>query len=279
MKKLIVIKSSIVALAFALMVMTGCHQVNNTTPLALVGLHFHTFIDTNLVDPVLYSTQYFPDSLGRSEVLTTAQFYLTSLSFRNKSNQQWYTIPNSIILKREQNELYPVGNIPAATYDAIAFTVGLGNNLNYQDPSYYTGNSSLPSADSVLSTTEQAVMWLSNMSGMTGMASGYTFMIVQGYDSTDHTPFSYQIGGFGDTVRIILPYAAGFTIAPNEPSTLQPIHVIADYGKLLQFIHLNTASNGCFYSTTPANITNAANAWNYIIRMFRYECPTPNGSC
>jgi len=274
MEKSFIYPFAVVALA-TLLFTSGCHQNNNTTPTALVGLHLHTSIDTVQLDPGTPNT-FLYDSLGRLEELTLAQVYITNLSFRNKSTQQWSTITNSIFLKRLSNEIYPVGNIPAGTYDAISFTVGLGNTLNSAAPSSYltTGNS----PDTVLSATEQSVMWGSGMAGMAGMPSGYTFLNVQGYDSTDHIPFSYQIGGYGDTVQVTLPYPAGFTIAANEPNILQLIHVIADYGTLLQSIRpINSSNNNSsFYGVTP----NAANSLrNNIVRMFRYECPVPNGNC
>ncbi len=274
MKKLIIYP--LIAIAFAMMILIGgCTKVNNGNPQALVGLHFHTYIDTNLVDPFLYPTQGFADSLGRLEHLSAAQFYVTNLSFRNKSSQVWYTIPGSVFLKRISNEVYPVGSIPAGTYDAIGFTIGLGNSLNSQSPSAF---STTTGADTVLSATEQSTMWGSAMAGMTGTPSGYTFINVIGYDSADHLPFSYQIGGYGDTVQVTLPYPAGFTIGANEPSVLQLVHVIADYGKLLQTIRPMTPSNtnSTFYGPNPAP---ANSTLNNIVNMFRYECPVPNGDC
>jgi hypothetical protein len=264
--------SIIIALIF---LVSACHQVStNNTPMAYIGLHMHTSIDTTQVDPVLYG--FYPDSLGRLEALSLAQMYVSNVSVRNKSSQQWYTIANSIMLKRIQNELYPIGNVPAGTYDAVRFTIGLGNTLNSRTPSWYplTG-----SADTVLSTTEQAVMWLSNMAGMSGSPSGYTFANIQGYDSTDHVAFSYQLGGYGDTAVVIMPYAAGFTFAADQPQVVQYLHIIADYGKLLQNINLSAHPRGSFYSTTPAEVTNAANVWTNIVNIFRYECPAPNGDC
>jgi hypothetical protein len=274
MKNIISNKIILAALLISLMI-GGCKQVNNTNPTAYIGLHMHTSIDTTQVDPAL-SNVFLPDSLGRLESLSLAQMYVTNVSFRNKSTQQWYTISNSIILKRIQNELYPVGNVPAGTYDAVRFTIGLGNTLNSHTPSWFSAASG---ADTVLSTTEQAVMWGSGMAGMSGMASGYTFANVQGYDSTDHVAFSYQLGGYGDTAVITLPYTAGFTLQANEPQVVQYIHIIADYGKLLQNINLAANPRGSFYSTNPQEVTNATNAWNNIIRIFRYECPVPNGDC
>jgi hypothetical protein len=262
-------------IALAMMVLislTGCHKVDSTIPTAFLGLHMHTSIDSNQIGP---GAPGYRDSLGRLESLSLADLYVTRVSLRNKSTQQWYTIPNSIILKRIDNDEYPIGNVPAGTYDAVQFTVGLGNALNSQGPSYYMSTSGLPAADSVLSTTEQAVMWGSMMNGMSA-TSGYTFVNVQGYDSTDHTSFSYQIGGYGDTVQVILP--GEFTLAANQPQIVQYIHIIADYGKLLQNINLSIPANAnsSFYGTSPAT---ANSLLNNIIRMFRYECSTPNGTC
>ena len=253
----------------------GCTKVNNSNPTALVGLHMHTSIDTVQVDP-LASNLFYTDSNGRLERLTLAQMYITNVCFRNKASQQWYIISNSLMLKRIQNELYPIGNIPAGTYDAVRFTVGLGNGLNSALPSSYSPTSG---PDTVLSVNEQAVMWLSNIAGMTGVASGYTFANVQGYDSTNHIAFSYQMGGYGDTAVITMPYAAGFTIVANRPQVVQYVHIIADYGKLMQNSNFVTAPVGSFYSTTPADVTNARNAWSNIIRIFSFECSVPNGDC
>jgi len=260
----------------AILMLASCHKVNNTTPLATVGLHMHTSIDTVQVDPAVGAGQFYYDSAGRLESVTLAQMYVTNISLRDKSTQQWYTVANSIILKRIQNELYPIGSVPASTYDAVRFTIGLGNTLNGRTPSWYSATTG---ADTVLSTVEQSVMWGSGTAGMAGMASGYTFLNVQGYDSTDHVAYSYQLGGYGDTVVVTLPYTAGFTLAANEPQITQYIHIIADYGQLLQHINLGVHPNGSFYSTQPANVTNANNVWTNIINMFRYECPVPNGDC
>jgi hypothetical protein len=279
MKTIYHIKYSILIVISTLMIVSGCHQVSSNTPFAYLGLHMHTSVDSVQLDPLLYPNQYAFDSLGRYEKLTITQLYVSQIRIRNKSTQQWYTIPNSIILKRIQNELYPIGNVPVGTYDAIGFTVGLGNALNSRSPGYFA-SASLPAADSVLSGTEQSVMWLSNVSGMSGnTASGYTFLNVQGYDSTDHIAFSYQLGGYGDTAVITLPYPSGFTLAANEPNVVQYVHIIADYGKLLQNINLAVHPSGSFYSTVPVNAANAADVWVNIVNIFRYECPVPNGNC
>jgi hypothetical protein len=242
----------ILSMAALLFMATGCSK---SSPSAIVGFHFHTYIYDTVVDPFLYPVQAFPDSLGRVEHLGVAQFYVTNVAFRNKSTQQWYTIPGSIFLKRIQNEEYAIGNMPAGTYDDVSFTVGVGNALNSASPSAYNGG-----ADTVLSATEQAVMWGSGMPG-TNATTGYTFM-----------------NGYGDTVNVTLPFPGGFTIAANQPNTLQLIHIIADYGKLLQAIRpINPGNNNSsFYGPSPAP---AQNLWQNIINMFRYECTSPTELC
>ena len=273
MKKSI-IYSFIVAILMV-SILTGCTKVNNTGSTAYIGLHMHSAIDTTQIDPG-NSGVFLTDSNGRLESLSLAQMYVTNISLRNKSTQQWVTVANSIFLKRIQSELYPVGNVPAGTYDAVRYTIGLGNALNSAVPSSYSATAG---ADTVLSTIEQAVMWGSNMTGMPGMASGYTFANVQGYDSIDHVAFSYQLGGYGDTAVVTMPYSAGFTLVADRPQVVQYIHIIADYGKLLQNINLAAHPTGSFYSTQPANVTNAANVWSNIINIFRFECAVPNGDC
>ena len=117
-----------------LLVVTGCYpcimcitglQKTSSPGTAWVGLHFHTYIAANVIDPIDYPTQFYADSNGRIEQLSVADIYVSNISFRNKSSQTWVTA-GPIILKRIDNELYPVGNIPGGTYDAVMFTIGLG---------------------------------------------------------------------------------------------------------------------------------------------------------
>jgi len=213
MKKSII--SSLAAAFIAILLISGCSKTNNTSSNSsvLVGFHFHTFIGGNLVDPFYYPSQGFPDSNGRVEHLQVAQFYVSNIAIHLYGTNTWIPISNDVIEKRIQNEIYPLGNITSAAMDSVRFTVGLGNILNSQIPSSFSVTSS---TDSVLATGSQAeaLMWGSGMAGMAGMASGYTFMNIQGYDSTDALPFSYQIGGYGDTVNVALGYQGGFNFVP-----------------------------------------------------------------
>jgi hypothetical protein len=156
----------------------------------------------------------------------------------------------------------------------VRFTVGLGNALNSQQPSAFSLSSP---TDSVLATGSQAeaLMYGSGMAGMSTMPSGYTFMNIQGYDSTDALPFSYQVGGYGDTVNVVLGYGGGFNFVPVlTGGGLNLIHIIADYGKLLQSIPTinSTNNNSTFYGPNP---TPSNTLLNNIKNMFRWECDPP----
>ena len=254
---------------------TGCGDKNKGGASALMGLHLHTYISDSLVDPSNLNV-YIPDSLGRVEKLGHAQFYITNVSLHSSSG--WYVVPNSLILKREENEEYVIGNVPAGNYDDVRFTVGLSAALNSGTPTGYTTNN----ADSVLSTLESAMYF--------GTWLGYKFISVAGVvdttannSGTNVIPFSYDLGATGDTAVITLPTEA-FTLQPsaNVANNVQFIHIICDYGHLLQNVPIVTnvaartvSTNG----TVPQAGSIAAQIWNNLLSMFRYECSTPNGDC
>jgi putative Mn2+ efflux pump MntP len=272
MKNLII--STLAGMFMAIMLMTGCSKTNTSNTQVLVGFHFHTFIGGNLVDPFFYPQQAFTDSAGRYEHLQVAQFYVTNIAIHLYGTNTWVPIASDVIEKRIQNEIYPLGNITSAAMDSVRFTVGLGNALNSQQPSAFSLSSP---TDSVLATGSQAeaLMYGSGMAGMSTMPSGYTFMNIQGYDSTDALPFSYQVGGYGDTVNVVLGYGGGFNFVPVlTGGGLNLIHIIADYGKLLQSIPTinSTNNNSTFYGPNP---TPSNTLLNNIKNMFRWECDPP----
>jgi hypothetical protein len=247
---------------------------NNSLDTISVGFHFHTFIGGNLVDPVDYVYQAFQDSSTppRTLHLSAAQFYFSNIAIHLVDSNRWIPLTNLVVIKRISNEIYPIGRIPSDVMDSVRFTVGIGNGLNSQMPSSFSTTSPF---DSVLSSTEQAPMWGSGMAGMNGMASGYTFMNIIGYDSTNSLPFSYQIGGYGDTVNVVLSYSTGFNFVPIlGGGELNLFHIVADYGKLLQVLNplTPTNTNSTFYGPAPA----ASNTLlNNIKNMFRWECSPP----
>jgi hypothetical protein len=270
MKRIYISILTLAALAFAMM-MGSCSKTNSTTNVT-VGFHFHSYIDTSVLDPAGYVYQAYRDGNGRLEHLNIAQMYVSNIAVHMYKGA-WQPLTGVVIMKRIDNEEYQLGQIPSGAMDSVKFTVGLGNALNSQPPSSYSASSPL---DSVLAT-ETGPMWGSNMAGMATMAStsGYTFVNVQGYDSTDHLPFSYQIGGYGDTTNIVMAVPGGFNFNPILTNGgINYIHIYADYGKLLQAITpMNSGNtNSAFYGPNPAPANTLLNS---IKSIFGFECLPP----
>ena len=263
-------------LAIILLLISACHKDKGTTPTAILGLHMHTAIADSQIVPSALNI-YIPDSLGRVEKLTRAQLYITNVSIHS-TTKGWYVVPNSLLLKREESEEYVIGNVPADNYDDLRFTVGLSATLNSGSPSTY----SIFDTDSVLSSLE-SVMYF-------GTGLGYKFISVAGMVDTtaghtglDSIPFSYDLGATGDTAVVTMPVSP-FTLQPsaNVGNNVQFLHIVCDYGHLLQNIPIVTnvaARNVSTNGVIPQAGSIAAQIWNNILSMFRYECSTPNGIC
>jgi hypothetical protein len=273
------IKVFFLALVALLFIISGCTKVKPTptATTAYFGLHLHTAINDSQIAPSSLNV-YIPDSLGRVEQFYHAQFYMTNISLHSTSTNSWYVIPNTYILKREENEEYDLGNVPADNYDDVRFTVGLGPSLNNGSPATYTTTGT----DSVLSSLESFMYF--------GSGEGYKFLSVAGVVDTTHNnsgtnliPFSYDLGASGDTVVVTLPVNP-FTLQPsaNVGGNVQLVHIVCDYGYLLQNVPIvstpaarNISTNG----TTPQPGSVAAQIWARIVGMFTYECSTPTKDC
>jgi hypothetical protein len=256
-----------------LILLFGCRKPASTTTQqkAFFGVHLHTYIDTNLVSTGLSANteyaQWFQDHNGRWMNITTANVYFTNVGLHSATTGQWYTLQGTIRMKRMEYEEYDLDSVPVDTYDNVRFTVGLGPGYNNNPPSYYSG-AGIPATDSVLSTSE-SVMYAN---------PGYYFLYLTGNVDTSagHNlihpiPFSYQLAG--DTFQVSPPTAAqgnSFSIIPNVPGA-QLVHIIFDYGKLLQSFPITSPVN--IKSTTPTPVLDS------IPGMFRYECSVPNGDC
>ena len=248
----------------------------NTSQIA-VGFHFHSWIGGVALDPALYASEAYPDSLGRLLSFTTAQFYISNIFIHTTTGGWQQPQPGLVILKRIDNETYTLGNINPGLIDTVKYTVGVGYPLNTQAPTFFSTTSAL---DSVLSSSESSRMFGSAMAGMTGMPSGFTFMNLQGRESTDHLPLNYQVGGYGDTVNIVLTYPGGFSFSPVLPGgEINYIHQAIDYGTLLQIFNpLNSNNtNSQFWGTnpTPANTILNTLKLNSTNNIIHWECSPP----
>ncbi len=257
----------VVMLAF----LFGCRKPATTAAAqkALFGLHLHTYIDTNLVSTSLTDTvqygQWFQDHNQRWMNITNASIYISNIGIHSSTTGQWYNLQGSVMLKRIENEQYAIDSVPVDNYDNVRFTIGLGSALNNNPPSYYSG-SGIPVADSVLTASEN-IMYAN---------PGYYFLYLTGYAGTtsghsNPVPFSYQLAG--DTFQVSPPSASQnniFPIIPNVPGA-QYVHIIFDYGKLLQSFPITAPVN--LKTTTPTPQLDS------IPGIIRYECATPGKDC
>jgi hypothetical protein len=266
----------LVGLVFTAIV-SSCKKPTTTTNgnQITVGFHFHSWIGGQALSPALYASEAYPDSLGRILILTTAQFYISNIAIHTTTGGWQSPQPGLVIMKRIDNETYTLGNITPGLIDSVKYTVGVGNPFNTQAPSYFSPTNPL---DSVLSSTESALMFGSAMAGMNGMPSGYTFMNIQGRDSTDHLNLNYQIGGYGDTVNILLTFPGGFSFSPVLPGgEINYIHQAIDYGTLLKIFNpLNSGNtNSQFWGTTPAPADTILNQLKLNNNIIHWECLPP----
>lgn len=277
MKKNIFQALLIIGSVFTLMVFS-CKKPS-TTPTnssqITVGFHFHSWIGGVALDPTGYASEAYPDSIGRILLLTTAQFYITNIAIHTTTGGWQQPQPGLVMLKRIDNEAYTIGTINPGLIDSVKYTIGIGNPLNTQAPTAFSTSSAL---DSVISSSEAALMFGSNMPGMNGMPSGFTFMNIQGRDSTDHLNLNYQIGGYTDTVNIVLSYPGGFSFSPQLPGTeVNYIHQAIDYGTLLQVLNpLNSGNtNSQFWGTNPTPANTILNTLKLNNNVIHWECSPP----
>jgi hypothetical protein len=214
--------------------------------------HLHTNIDST---EVLYGDTAL-DASGRKIVLSIAQFYISGITAQNTDGSV-VTFPGVYLLKKTETEPYAVGSIPAGNYTSVSFVIGLDSIANTNSPSMFSDSSNVLSA-------QTPSMWFGNVS------QGYIFMNVQGFADTtlDKTglpniPFSFKIGSNKLCRKITMPQQ-NFTVTANQQ---QEIHMVCDYGKLIQGINFKTQNTTDTYTINPSVANQIA---NNIPSMFSY---------
>lgn len=161
------------------------------------------------------------------------------------------------LLKTIAQEGYLLGNVPAGNYLSATFDVGIDAATNQTAPSAYAASSPLSS--------QTPSMWFGSTS------QGYMFVNITGLADTSagnngsvNYPFSYQLGGSSMLKTVTLPDQPLTVAVETIPSY---IHIIADYGKLLQGVNFKTQNN----ATPFVNAGVANQIANNIPTMFRYE--------
>jgi hypothetical protein len=229
----------------------SCKKDDTPTPEAsgTLYMHIHTNVDTTEADSGLVCT----DATGRHYQLNLAQFYMSNIVL-HKADGTTYTVPNTYELKTIDVEEYLVAGVPAGNYSYVSFDVGIDAATNAMDPSMMGGGLG-PQTPS---------MWFGSTT------QGYMFMNVQGIADTTaaqtgpvNCAFSYQLGTSSMLRNVTLP-AQAFSVVSGQA---QIVHIIADYGHLLQGINFKTQGN----ATPFVNAAVATQIANNIPNMFRYE--------
>ncbi len=255
MKKII---SSILIVTAVLIAGAGCKKKdNNSADTAQLYFHIHTNIDTNEVENY---NQVYETGAGRKISLSKAQLYVSHIQLV-KQDGSTYEIPDTVVLKVFEQEVYFVANVPTGIYKSVKFNVGLDA----------TQNTASSSTADVFNHPE---MWY----GSTTQPGGYVFANVQGaIDTTTNgngtmaqmQPFVYKLGTSANYKQVSMP---DHTPAYNfEKDQVQYIHLIADYSQLFNGIQLNNSANLNIRSVAANSTTNGAAVGNNISAMFSYE--------
>ncbi len=257
----------IALIAFMSMSITSCLPKATPAP-ATMWFHLHTNIDTNEVDD---TSALYRDANGRRFGLKTAQFLISNVVLRNV-NGTTYPIANAYVLKDIDSEQYLVGQVPAGTYNGVSFDVGLDNATNALQPYGFKTIGYVPNT----------TMWYGNTT------QGYMFMKIQGFADTtvaqngtraNALPFSYEIGAEAGIGVIAMPTRgtgaySSFPVYPVVAGGVVYVHLICDYGKLLNGIVFKPGATGFIGDTTDTyniNPTLSHAIVNNFNTMFRYE--------
>jgi hypothetical protein len=224
-----------------------------STPMGALYFHIHTDIDTTEVA----TDSVGADANGRRFSMHVGEFYVSGITLKKSDGTSYSLSANDYLLKTIGTEAYYVDSVPAGNYTSVSFNVGIDAATNSKAPSSF-------SSSSVLSAQNPS-MWFGTTT------EGYIFMNVQGMADTSSThngavnfPISYQIGTNALLRNVSMPYQT-FTVVANQ---IQYVHIIADYGKMLNGIDFKAHNNVSPFNSDSLTATQIA---NNIPNMFRYE--------
>ena len=202
---------------------------NNTYngPKGTLFLHLHNYIDANEVYE--YGIPY-TNTYDRKIKLTMGQFYLSNFELI-KLDGSTYIVPDSIVLKLQEQETFMVADVPVGNYKGISFHLGLDDKTDKAAP---TLNSLLKRPD----------MWFGN----TAQPNGYIFLNFQGTidttsdasaSETEMVPFKYLLGTQAAYHKITMP-ARNYSVSPG---LVEYVHLYSDYNQLFHGIDLRKKEN------------------------------------
>lgn len=261
MKKKIFSVQHILLSAFFIFLLNACKKDTVTTPqeetqYGGLMLHLHSNADTNEIE---YDSLYYMAG-GRKIIVTKAQLFISGIVL-TKTDGSIYSIPDSIILKRQEIEPYTLGNVPAGEYQSIRFNVGLSPSVNASTPS--------PSN----ATLNQPGMWFDSTNAQ---PSGFVFADFRGLIDTtaaasasvsQMVPFIIRIGTNANLKSVTLN-SEHFTVDADQ---MLMLHMTIDYAMLLDGLTLQQNSNLNILSPADNAGTAAQQVTNNIPMIFSYE--------
>ena len=253
MKKRIDTKLIVLMVSAILVVLTSCHKTDTPAQTGTLKMHLHTNIDSFEVDSL---GEFYADANTRPIALKKAQFYISNIQVLSSSGA-WKSVPGAFVLKRYEEEDYTLANVPAGNYTDVRFDIGLDSTTNATWPTLHSAGG----ADSSLTHTD---MYFGSAT------QGYIFMYLTGnvdispaHDGSNIQSFSYKIGGASNHKTVTLT-TENFTVYPGLDHF---VHLIADYGKLLQGIDMTNAANrNCDATTNPTTANTISNNFDKLIR-------------
>ncbi len=223
-------------------------------------LHMHNNLGSKEIQD--YNRVY-SDSVtnGRKFLFTKAQLYLSHIQLI-KADGTIAELKDQIVLKKEDQEEYELGQIPAGNYTRVRFLVGLDATVNAKTPT--------TSATDPLNAPD---MWF----GSTAQPSGYVYINVQGKfdtsatgqgDTTNMLPFVYELGTPANAVIVEMTGQTQTVVAGQAAI----VHIDIDYYQLLEAIPLPIQGSVPQVLTVQDNSSATAKTLvSRIQSMFRYE--------
>jgi hypothetical protein len=230
---------------------TACKKdpVVAPTPTGNLLFHMHTLIDTTEVDTGMVAA----DASGRHFQLDVANLLISGIRLK-KSDGSYISVDNVYLLKTIGEEEYVVGKVPAGNYLSVAFSLGVDASANAKTPADFASPNPLADTKNWFGSSAQGYIF-ANIKGKADVSAGQTGPADQ--------VFSYQLGTSTMLEAVSLPDKT-FTVVANQDNT---VHLVADYGTMLNGVDFKTQSTGTPVTNTPVVRQIAAN----IPSMFRYQ--------
>jgi len=157
---------------------------------------------------------WLPTLLNQVEI-NHCQYYLSGFALQ-RTDSSWLEFPNAVFyadLERQTLSRWRLApSVPAGTYTALRFRVGLDSLLNHSDPASWPPSHPL----SLLSSAHMHWNW----------NSGYIFFKMEGQYQRPSMPvnggFSYHLGGDEMLRTVILPFSP---LALEGPETDLSVHL------------------------------------------------------